>query len=245
MLPVIGLAALLVAWWAVVEAFAVPAFIAPSPVLVLQTIVDKRGLLLANLVPTALEAAAGFAVGNAGAVLLAAVFVHSPLLRAMLLPVFVLLNAIPVVAKAPILVLMLGSGFEPKVAVAAMVCFFPTLVNTVRGLDAVNPQAMDLMRVLSASPAEIFFRLRVFSALPHVFSALRISASLCVIGAIVGEWIGTDVGIGALILQATFNFDSALLYAAIVAGSCLSGAFYLAVVVAERRVVRWPTGGVQ
>jgi NitT/TauT family transport system permease protein len=122
------------------------------------------------------------------------------------------------------------------------VCFFPTLVNTVRGLDAVNPQAMELMRVLSASRSEVFFRLRVFSALPHLFSALRISASLCVIGAIVGEWIGTDVGIGALILQATYNFDSALLYAAIVVGSCLSGVFYLAVVAAERLVVRWPAG---
>ena len=242
MLPVVGMATLLAIWWAVVEVFAVPAFIAPSPGLVLHTLVDRRGMLLANLVPTALEAAGGLVLGNLAAVLLAALFVHNAVLRAMLFPVFLLLNAIPVVAKAPILVLLLGNGFEPKVTIAAMVCFFPTLVNTVRGLDAVNPQAMELMRVLSASRSEVFFRLRVFSALPHLFSALRISASLCVIGAIVGEWIGTDVGIGALILQATYNFDSALLYAAIVVGSCLSGAFYLAVVAAERLVVRWPAG---
>lgn len=241
-LPVLGVAIALAAWWAVVEVFEVPTFIAPSPLLVLQTLVERRGLLLANLLPTALEAAGGFVLGNLAAVLLAAVFVHSPVLRAMLFPVFLLLNAIPVVAKAPILVLLLGNGFEPKVTIAAMVCFFPTLVNTVRGLDAVNPQAMELMRVLSASPAEIFLRLRMFNALPQLFSALRISASLCVVGAIVGEWIGTDVGIGALILQATYNFDSALLYAAIVIGSGLSGAFYLAVVAAERLVVRWPAG---
>lgn len=239
-LPVAGVATLLAAWWSAVEVFDVPAFIAPSPMLVLQTLVDRRAMLLANLLPTALEAAGGFVLGNVVAVLLATLFVHNPVLRAMLFPVFLLLNAIPVVAKAPILVLILGNGFEPKITVAAMVCFFPTLVNTVRGLDAVSPQAMDLMRVLSASRAEIFFRLRVFSALPHVFSALRISASLCVIGAIVGEWIGTELGIGALILQATYNFDSALLYAAIVVGSCLSGAFYLAVAAAERLVVRWP-----
>ena len=242
MLPVAGLATFLAAWWLVVEVFAVPPYIAPSPVLVLETLVDRRGVLLANLLPTALEAAGGFVLGNLAAALLAAVFVHSAVLRAMLLPVFLLLNAIPVVAKAPILVLLLGSGFAPKATIAAMVCFFPTLVNTVRGLDALNPQAMDLMRVLSASPREIFFRLRVFSAVPYLFSALRISASLCVIGAIVGEWIGTDVGIGALILQATYNFDSALLYAAIVVGSCLSGAFYLVVVAVERLVVRWPAG---
>ncbi|WP_427912273.1 ABC transporter permease [Ramlibacter sp. MMS24-I3-19] len=242
MLPLAGLATLLAVWWSVVEVFEVPPFIAPSPVSVLHTLIDRRTMLLANLLPTAMEAAGGFVLGNVAAVLLAALFVHSPVLRAMLFPVFLLLNAIPVVAKAPILVLLLGNGFEPKITIAATVCFFPTLVNTVRGLGTVDPQAMDLMRVLSASPAEIFFRLRVFSALPHLFSALRISASLCVIGAIVGEWIGTDVGIGALILQATYNFDSALLYAAIVVGSGLTGAFYLAVVGAERLVVRWPSG---
>jgi NitT/TauT family transport system permease protein len=238
-LPAAGLVVLLALWWCIVEGFDVPPFIAPSPLLVLQTLVARRDVLLANVLPTALEAAGGFLAGNLVAVLLATVFVHNRALRAMFLPVLLLLNAIPVVAKAPILVLILGNGVEPKVTIAALVCFFPTLVNTVRGLESVNPQAMDLMRVLSASRAEIFLRLRLYSALPQLFSALRVSASLCVIGAIVGEWIGTDVGIGALIIQATYNFDSALLYAAIVLGSSLSAVFYGLVVLAERLVVRW------
>jgi NitT/TauT family transport system permease protein len=128
---------------------------------------------------------------------------------------------------------------EPKVAVAALVCFFPTLVNTVRGLQAVPAQQLELMRVLSASRAEVLFRLRLWNALPFFFSGLRISATACVIGAVVGEWIGTDVGVGALIIQATYNFDAALLYAAIVLCAALSGCFFLAVSLAERLVVRW------
>jgi NitT/TauT family transport system permease protein len=144
-----------------------------------------------------------------------------------------------VVAKAPILVLIMGNGVEPKIAIAALVCFFPSLVNMVRGLESVNPQAMELMRVLSASKTEVFFKLRLFNSLPYLFSALRISASMAVIGAVVGEWIGATRGIGALIIQATFNFDSALLYSAITMSACLSGSFFLIVAVLERLIVRW------
>jgi len=151
----------------------------------------------------------------------------------------VIINTIPVVAKAPILVLLLGNGMEPKIAIAALICFFPTLVNMVRGLESVNPQAMELMRVLSASKTEVFFKLRLFNSLPYLFSALKISASTSVIGAIVGEWIGANSGIGAMIIQATFNFDSALLYSAIVMSASLSGTFFLLVVLAERWIIRW------
>ena len=124
-------------------------------------------------------------------------------------PVVVLINTIPVVAKAPILVLLLGNGMEPKIAIAALICFFPTLVNMVRGLESVNPQAMELMRVLSAASARCSSSCGCRTRIPYLFSALKIAASTAVIGAIVGEWIGSTVGIGALIIQATYNFDIA------------------------------------
>jgi NitT/TauT family transport system permease protein len=241
LLPVLGVVGLLVLWWLVVALFDVQPFIAPSPIVVLQTLHAKREVLRANLLPTAMEAVGGFVLGNLAALLLATLFVHHRALRDLLFPVVLVINAIPVVAKAPILVLMLGNGMEPRVVVAALVCFFPSLVNLVKGLESVNPQAMDLMRVLSASRSEIFFRLRLPNALPALFSSLRISASLSVIGAVVGEWIGTTEGIGALIIQATYNFDSPLLYAAIAMSAALSGMLFLAVVLAERVVVRWRT----
>ena len=238
-MPAIGIAALLFGWWAIVTGLNVKPFIAPSPQLVLQTLFEKRNVLLSNLIPTALEAAGGFFLGNLVAILMATVFVHNKTLNDIFFPVALMLNSIPVVAKAPVLVLLMGNGVEPKIAIAALVCFFPSLVNMVRGLNSPNPQALELMRVLSASKTEVFFKLRLYSSLPYLFSALRISASMAVIGAVVGEWIGATVGIGALIIQATFNFDSALLYSAIVMSAALSGSFFLIVSLLERAVVKW------
>jgi NitT/TauT family transport system permease protein len=238
-LPALGIVGLIALWWAVVAIFQVKPFIAPSPWAVLQTLYVKRDVLLANLLPTAGEALGGFLLGNLVAIAVATLFVHNRRLQEIFFPVVVMFNSIPVVAKAPILVLLMGNGVEPKIAIAALVCFFPTLVNSVRGLEAVNPQAMELMRVLSASRREIFFKLRVFSALPFLFSALRIAASMSVIGAVVGEWIGATQGIGAMIIQATYNFDSALLYAAIVMSAALSGSFFIAIVALERAIIRW------
>ena len=239
LMPALGIFVLIFGWWAIVEGLEVKPFIAPSPVLVLQTLYAKRAVLLDNLLPTAMEAAGGFLLGNLVAILIATVFVHNKTMYEIFFPVALMLNAIPIVAKAPVLVLMMGNGVEPKIAIAALVCFFPTLVNMVRGLDAANPQAVELMRVLSASKSEVFFKLRLQSSLPYLFSALRIAASLSVIGAVVGEWIGATRGIGALLIQATYNFDSALLYSAIVMSAFLSGSFFLVIALIERRVIRW------
>ena len=156
-----------------------------------------------------------------------------------LFPIAVMVNTIPVVAKAPILVLLLGNGMEPKIAIAAIICFFPTLVNMTRGLRDVRSEQLELMRVLSATPREVFLRIRVPNALPYLFSALKIAASTAVIGAIVGEWIGSTRGIGALIIQSTYNFDSPLLYATIVVGSTFSALFFGVISLVERRVLRW------
>jgi NitT/TauT family transport system permease protein len=194
---------------------------------------------MANLLPTAIEAISGFLLGNVTAIVIATVFVHKKSMEQAFFPVVVLINSIPVVAKAPILVLLLGNGMEPKIAIAALVCFFPTLVNMVRGLESINPQSLELMKVLSASKTEIFFKLRLLNSVPYLFSALKIAASTAVIGAIVGEWIGSNTGIGALIIQSTFNFDSAMLYATVFVGSVFSVSFFLVITLIERLVVRW------
>jgi NitT/TauT family transport system permease protein len=239
LLPLLGIATTLLVWAALVYVLKVPPFVAPSPQLVAFTLYSKFGLLMANLWPTAVQAILGFLLGNFAAIVIATVFVHKKTAEEAFFPIVVLINTIPVVAKAPILVLLLGNGMEPKIAIAALICFFPTLVNMVRGLEAVNPQAMELMRVLSATKREVFFKLRLQNSIPYLFSALKIAASTAVIGSIVGEWIGSTVGIGALIIQATYNFDSALLYATVIVGSTFSVLFFLTITMIERLVVRW------
>ena len=239
LLPVAAVIVFLLVWWQAVEIFDIKPFIAPSPVAVAQVLYTRFDMLMTNLLPTAIESVSGFMLGNLAAISLAAAFVYRKTMEEALFPIAVMVNTIPVVAKAPILVLLLGNGMEPKIAIAALICFFPTLVNMVRGLESVNPQAMELMRVLSASKTEVFFKLRLYNSLPYLFSALKISASTSVIGAIVGEWIGSTSGIGALIIQAMYNFDSAMLYATVIVGSVFSVAFFLAISFAERLCVRW------
>jgi NitT/TauT family transport system permease protein len=238
-LPAAGIAGFIGFWAALVYVLKVPPFVAPSPAAVAGKLIAEYNKLMANLFPTAIEATAGFLVGNAAAILMATAFVHKKSLEDAFFPIVVLINTIPVVAKAPILVLLLGNGMEPKIAIAALICFFPTLVNMVRGLESVNPQALELMRVLSASNTEIFFKLRLHNSLPYLFSALKIAASTAVIGAIVGEWIGSTVGIGALIIQSMYAFDSAMLYASVIVGSAFSVLFFLTITLIERMVVRW------
>jgi NitT/TauT family transport system permease protein len=242
LLPLAAVIGLVAAWWLAVIVFEIQPFIAPSPVAVAATLVAKFGMLMTNLAPTAIEAVLGFLLGNLTAILIATAFVLRRTLEEAFFPIAVMINTIPVVAKAPILVLLLGNGMEPKIAIAALICFFPTLVNMTRGLRDVSPEQLELMHVLSASPREVFFKLRVQNSLPYLFSALKIAASTAVIGAIVGEWIGSNIGIGALIIQATYNFDSALLYATIVVGSTFSAVFFAVISLIERRVLTWNIG---
>jgi NitT/TauT family transport system permease protein len=240
-LPVVGIAILLFAWWAVVVGFHVRPFIAPSPMLVARTLIKNRALLFDNLIPTTVEAVGGFLIGNFAAILVAIVFVHVRLLQKIFFPVAVMLNSIPVVAKAPILILIMGSGLAPKTTIAAFVCFFPTLVNMLEGLGSVDPQVMELMQILSASRTQILFKVRFYNSLPYLFSSMRIAASMCVIGAVVGEWIGSTKGIGALILQATYAFDTGLLYSAILMSTLLAGAFFVVIAYFEKITLLWPS----
>ncbi|HEV3044620.1 MAG TPA: ABC transporter permease [Roseiarcus sp.] len=242
LLPLAAVALLLVLWEAGVTIFHVKPFIAPAPSAVALVLAKQIGLLLQNLAPTAIEAVSGFVIGNLAAIVIATVFVYQRTAEEAFFPIAVMVHTIPVMAYAPILVLLLGNGMEAKIAIAALICFFPTLVNMTRGLRSVTAQQIELMRILSASPREVFFELRLKNALPFLFSALKIAAATSVIGAIVGEWIGATTGIGALIIQATYNFDSPLLYATIVVGSAFSALFFGVVSWAERFFLKWNVG---
>ena len=239
LLPVGAAILMLVLWQFAVVVFHVRPFIAPAPTAVMGVLYSKFGLLIGNLAPTATEAVAGFVIGNAAAIVIATAFVYQRTAEEAFFPIAVMVHTIPVVAYAPILVLLLGNGLSAKVAIAALICFFPTLVNMTRGLRAVSQQQMELMRILSASPSEIFFKLRLKCSLPYLFAALKIAAATSVIGAIVGEWIGATTGIGALIIQATYNFDLPLLYATIVVGSAFSAAFFGVISWLESHFLKW------
>ncbi|WFP60640.1 MULTISPECIES: ABC transporter permease [unclassified Mesorhizobium] len=238
-LPVLGAASILFAWQYLLPLLGVPAYIVPAPTAIFGVFQKNFALLIDNLRPTLIEALAGFVIGNLAAVLLAVLFVHSRILQAAYFPIVLFFNTIPILALSPIIILIFGLGMTPKIVIAAVICFFPTLVNMIRGLDSASDNEHELFRVLSATRSEIFWSLRLPRALPMLFSSLRIASATAVIGAIVGEWIGSDKGLGALIIQATFNYQSDRLYAAIVLSSSLSIALFCIVVLIERRVIRY------
>jgi NitT/TauT family transport system permease protein len=237
--PLFGIASILAAWQFLLPLAGVPAYIVPTPTAIAVTFQRQWPLLMANLSPTVIESVAGFVIGNVAAILMAIAFVHSRFLQAAYFPVVLFFNTIPILALSPVIILIFGLGMTPKIVIAAVICFFPTLVNMIRGLDAAGANEQELFRILSASRWEVFWRLRFPRALPMLFSSLRIASATAVIGAIVGEWIGSDKGLGALIIQATFNYQSDRLYAAIVLSSSLSIALFVLVVAVERRVIRY------
>ena len=239
LLPLLVIAGLVLVWDLAIRLFAVPAYVVPTPLSVGQALVRERARLLDNATPTILESVGGFALGNLVAIAAALAFVHSKALERALYPVAVAVRTLPIVAIAPILVLLLGNGYAPKIAIAALITFFPTLVNMVEGLESADAQALELMHVLSASKTETFRYVRWPSSLPYLFSAMRIASTSSVLGALVAEWIGTNKGLGYLIVLTTYDFRTALLYAAMVVTSAIALAFFFLVSVLEWLLVRW------
>lgn len=235
------LALLVVALWqlAIVE-FDVPRYILPSPADIVNELVERWASLGADLGWTMLEAFLGFLVGSGLAFLAAVVFVHVPLVERAAFPWAVVLQTVPIIAIAPLLTIWFGFSLTPKIIIAAIICFFPVLVNATRGLRAVSPQAMELMQILSASKAAVFWRLRLPTSIPYLFAGLRVAATLSVIGSIVAEFTGADRGIGHVIVSAAYRIDTPLMFAAITLSSIGGILFFNLIGGLERALLRWP-----
>ena len=242
-LSVLGVLAVLALWQAIMVVFKVPRYLAASPLEVAAALRAQPALLAVNAWPTIVETLGGFVVGNVIAVLIAIGFVHNRTFRHTVYPLAVTVRTLPIVAISPILVLLLGNGYAPKIAIAALITFFPTLVNMVDGLNAVDAQAQELMHVLSATKWEVFRHLRWPTSLPYLFSALRIASTASLLGAIVAEWIGSNKGLGYLILAATYDYRTPLLYATMAVASALALALFGLISLLEIYVVPWRRPG--
>ena len=238
-LAVLGVLAALAVWQGVVLVFRVPRYIAPSPLEVAAALRTEAGTLAVNTWPTIVETLGGFFVGNVIAVVIAIGFVHNRTFQHTVYPLAVTVRTLPIVAISPILVLLLGNGYAPKIAIAALITFFPTLVNMVDGLNAVDAQAQELMHVLSATKWEVFRYVRWPTSLPYLFSALRIASTASLLGAIVAEWIGSNKGLGYLILAATYDYRTPLLYATMTVASAVALVLFGAISSLERYAVPW------
>jgi putative hydroxymethylpyrimidine transport system permease protein len=163
----------------------------------------------------------------------------SPALRRAVYPLLVASQTVPIIVGAPILVVWFGVGIGPKLAIIALICFFPITVNTLDGLRSVDPDAVKMMRTLDAGRWQLFRRVEAPTALPYTFSGAKVAVAVAVIGAVFGEWAGSDSGLGHLMLQASAQLLTARLFAAIVVLSLFAIALFGVLSLVERKVVTW------
>jgi NitT/TauT family transport system permease protein len=236
-----SLAAGLLAWWAVAQYSELPSFILPSPVQVwtrfLRAIAD--GSLFVHAGVTLFEILTGLLVGALAATVLGYLVAKSRALERVLAPYLVASQAIPLVAIAPLLVIWFGPGIFSKILICALIVFFPVLVNTVVGVRAVPTALHDLMRSLHATRGQILLKLEIPAALTVFLGGLRIGATLSVIGAVVGELVGADMGLGFLINVGRGQYDTALVFVAVFTLILLALVLYGLVAWAEKRLLSW------
>ncbi|HEV2092039.1 MAG TPA: ABC transporter permease [Rubrobacter sp.] len=239
-LPAALLAVLVLAGWeAVVRLFGVPAFLLPGPAAIAGAFWESRGLLLEHALPTAGEAAAGFLGAVVAGVVSGVVINRSPLMERSLYPWLVASQTLPIIAVAPILVTWFGYGPLPKVLVVVLFCFFPITVATVDGLRATEPDLIRLMRSFGAGRWRTFFMVEVPGALPFLFGGLRLAVTYCVVGAVIGEWVGSSAGLGFLMIQDKAQFEIPRLFAEIALLSAMGVSLFLAVALLQRLAAPW------
>lgn len=237
-LPTVTLVLCLVAWEGAVRFFSVPVYILPPPSAILHVAVAQHEYLFKNAVATSWAILLGFAYAFAVGVPIAALMVYSESFSKAIYPVLITAQVLPKVALAPLFIVWFGFGLLPKVVMTFLIAFFPIVIDTLAGLSAVRQESLMLLRSMGASRWQSFWKVRLPTALPHIFSGLKIGMTFAVVGAIVAEFVASDSGLGFVLVDARSNLDMVLVFAAITWLIALGFIFYFAVELAERIFVK-------
>lgn len=239
LIPAATLLVALLAWEAATRAFRIPRFIMPAPSAILGEGWAWRYRFVEHTWVTLYETLGGFALSMAVGVPLAVLIVYSPALRAAIYPLIVIAQSVPKIAIAPVLLLVLGYGLVPKMVVAFLVAFFPVVIDTATGLAATPPELLDLSRSYRASAFKTFVKVRLPMALPFIFAGAKVAITLSVIGAVVGEFVGSDRGLGYVILSSTSYWKTEVAFSAMILLSLMAIVLFAAVSLVERVVCPW------
>jgi NitT/TauT family transport system permease protein len=230
---------MLAGWEILVRGLAIPDYLLPGPWAVFQVGAGRFGLLASHALVTVQEIVLGFALGAGLGAALAVIVSLVAVLRMVLLPTLVALQSIPKVALAPLMVVWLGIGAAPIVAMAALFSFFPVFINTLSGLTKVEPAMVELAQVLRATPWRRFRKIALPHSLPFLFDGMKIAMPLSIVGAVVGEFTSGGRGLGNLILVASSQVNTPLIFASLVAITVVALLLFGAVQVLERLVIPW------
>jgi NitT/TauT family transport system permease protein len=230
----------IVVWQLAIDIFNIQKFLLPKPWSIVSAFFTQRHTLWSAGWLTLKEALGGFAIGSGLGILFATILARFRRISAALMPIAIAANAIPIIAFSPIFNAWFDPlSLSPRMATAGVLCFFPVFVNTLRGLTSVRPSQIELMRSYAAGELEIFRRVRVPTALPFIFSALKVATVLAMIGAIVADYFGTFGSLGITIKNSVSLFDFETAWAAILTASILGVAMYVAVSLIERFALQW------
>jgi putative hydroxymethylpyrimidine transport system permease protein len=243
--PALVIAGLLVAWelaarWDVLaDLLSIEPFLVPAPTEIAESLWEDRSLLAEDAWVTLREVVLGFLLALVAGVGLAILIHLSETSRRALYPLLVASQTIPIVVLAPVLVVWFGFGIVPKLLIIALICFFPITVNAYDGLRSVDPDLLKMMRTLGAGRMQVLRRAELPWALPFIFSGAKIAVAVAVIGAVFGEWAGSDSGLGHLILVSSGELSTSLTFAAIAVLSAIAICLFGLLALLERRVVTW------
>jgi NitT/TauT family transport system permease protein len=235
--PVLAAAALLAVWEAGADLFKVPVFLFPPPSAILAAGFENGALLLRESEVTTAEILLGYLLSIVVGIPLAFAIFQWPVFARSIYPLLVSTQAMPKVAVAPLFVVWFGFGFLPKILIAFLIAFFPTVINTVVGLSAIEQEKIFLARSMGLSRFDTFRLIRLPDALPAIFAGLKISITLAVVGAVVGEFVGGDSGLGYQLMIANGNLNTPLLFAGVTALTILGLVLYSAVELLERLAI--------
>jgi len=227
----------LLAWEAIVPLTGLSVFVLPRPSQILARMMSEYRLLTLHAAVTAAEVVAGFLLAAAVGIPTAFAIFYSRVFERALYPLLVALQTIPKVALAPLLILWLGYDWKPKIFLGFVIAFFPIVIATVVGLQALDRSMVHLVRSMGASEWQTFVKLRLPAALPNIFGGLKVGIALAVIGAVIGEYVAAERGLGYLQLSANAKFDTVLNFAALVTISLLGVVLFWAIGLVEERVV--------
>ena len=226
-------------WESYVRLWAVPKWLLPAPSVIAMTLIVSRALLLDHTLVTLLEVVVGFGLSLLCGVLLACGIATSQTLERALYPFVIASQMVPIIVIAPLLLIWVGYGLTPKIIVVALTAFFPIVVNMVDGLKSADPDAVNLLRTMGASRWQIFVKVQVPTSLPFLFSGLRVAMAVSVIGAVIGEWVGSSQGLGYLMIRSKPQFLTERVFAAIVMLSVMGVALFVLVGIIEQLVIPW------
>ena len=237
--PVLITIGILVGWELAIDVLRIPSFLLPKPSAVAVEFVRLWKIVLPHVWITLFEAVVGLILAGAISIVLAVGIVHFKLIERTVYPYAVATKVVPIIAVAPLLTVWFGFGLEPKIVTAILVSYFPILVNTVKGLQSADRQMVRLMKSLFATRWQIFTKISIKYSLPYIFAGFRISSTLAVIGAIVGEFVGADRGLGFFLVIAQSELDVRKMFVGVVLCALLGLFLFLLVVALERYFLFW------